>query len=143
MDRPQIIEKLMFGEYLPLNSYFAATPYENPDNPKNDYDPQAALKLLADAGWNSRDSQGRLAKDGIPLEVELLYDSKIEEPSIYRLPGGFAQGRNQRESSPGHSRNALPAHQQPQFQMVDIAWGGLLFPNPETPWLSSLADAEQ
>ena len=26
---------------VPLNSYFAATPYENPDNPKNDYDPQA------------------------------------------------------------------------------------------------------
>jgi hypothetical protein len=33
-----------------LSSYFADSPYENPDNPKNDYDPQQALKLLADAG---------------------------------------------------------------------------------------------
>ena len=66
----------MFNQYVPLNSYFADSPYENPDDPKNDYDPQQALKLLADAGWNSRDSQGRLVKNGAPLQIELLYDNK-------------------------------------------------------------------
>ena len=60
----------------------AGTPYENPDNPKNDYDPQEALKLLADAGWNSRDSQGRLVKNGAPLQIELLYDNKTFEPEL-------------------------------------------------------------
>jgi microcin C transport system substrate-binding protein len=64
MNRRLFIEKLFFNEYVPQNSYFPGTIYENPKNPKNEYDPQAALKLLAEAGWNSRDAQGRLAKTG-------------------------------------------------------------------------------
>ena len=102
LDRPQIIEKIMFNCIQPLNSYFAGSPYENPNNPKNDYDPQQALKLLADAGWNSRDSQGRLVKNGVPLQVELLYDNQDRRAGIDRLSGRPAKSRNQRESSPGH-----------------------------------------
>src|SRR5262249_2133879 len=73
LDRKLIVEKIMFNEYEPTNSFFAGTPYENPTNPKNEYDPQEALKLLADAGWKSRDSQGRLVKNGVPLQIELIY----------------------------------------------------------------------
>ncbi len=141
MDRPQIIEKLMFGEYLPLNSYFAATPYENPDNPKNDYDPQEAIKLLADAGWNSRDSQGRLVKGGAPLEVELLYQSKIEEPSITVYQEDLRKvgiNVNLRLVTPETLFQLISNR---QFQMVDTGWGGLPFPNPETSFKSSLADS--
>ena len=72
-------KKLFFNEYVPLNSYFAGGVYENPDNPKNPYDPQEALKLLADAGWKDRDAQGRLVKNGQPLQIELLYDDKGAE----------------------------------------------------------------
>src|SRR5207253_8477505 len=55
------------------------TEYENPNNPKDPYDPQQALKLLADAGWKDHDAQGRLTRDGQPLQVELLYDDKGSE----------------------------------------------------------------
>ena len=65
-----------------MNSYSPASPYENPGNPKNDYDSQQALKLLADAGWSSRDNQGRLVKNGEPLQIELLYDNKANEPEL-------------------------------------------------------------
>ena len=54
-----IIEKMLFNEPVPLNSYYMGF-YENPNNPKNEYDPQLALKLLAEAGWKERDAQGRL-----------------------------------------------------------------------------------
>ena len=41
-------EKLFFNEYTPMNSYYAGSLYENPNNPKNQYDQQGALALLAD-----------------------------------------------------------------------------------------------
>ena len=46
-----MIEKIAFNQYIPLNSYYPGTIYENPNNPKPAYDPQKALQLLAEAGW--------------------------------------------------------------------------------------------
>lgn len=72
-DRQKLIEQLYFNEYVANNTYFAGTTAQNPANPPNLYDPQEALKLLADAGWKDRDSSGRLTKNGKPLVVELIY----------------------------------------------------------------------
>jgi microcin C transport system substrate-binding protein len=79
LNRQLLIEKLFFNEYVPMNSYFPGGVYANPNNPKNEYDPGAAVKLLAEAGWNSRDSQGRLVKDGRPFVVEYLNADKGSE----------------------------------------------------------------
>src|SRR5215470_8797452 len=46
LNRPLIIEKLFYKEYAPIDSYYAGSPYENPNNPKITYDPQLAVKLL-------------------------------------------------------------------------------------------------
>ena len=40
LNRKEMLEKLFFNEYLPDNSYFPGTIYENPDNPKNEYNPR-------------------------------------------------------------------------------------------------------
>ena len=64
---------------MPLNSFFAGGIYENPNNPKNPYDEQAALRLLAEAGWKDRDAQGRLVKNGQPLALEVVYGNKGNE----------------------------------------------------------------
>ena len=71
-NRQLYIERLFFNEYVPQNSYYSGGIYENESNPKNEYDPQAALALLAEAGWNSRDAQGRLVKNGQPLNIDTL-----------------------------------------------------------------------
>ena len=57
-NREQMVEKLMYNEYMLMHSYFPAGMYENPDNPKILYDPELALELLAEAGWKERDSNG-------------------------------------------------------------------------------------
>ena len=141
LDRPQIIEKIMFNLYKPLNSYFAATPYENPDNPKNDYDPGQALKLLADAGWNSRDGQGRLMKNGVPLQIELLYDNKATEPQLTIYQEDLRKAGISVNLRLVTFETEFQIISNRSFQMANMAWGGLLFPNPETQWLSSLADS--
>ena len=140
LDRKQIIEKIKFNLFLPLNSYFTDSPYENPSDPKNDYDPQQGLSLLAAAGWNSHDGQGRLVKNGVPLEIELLYDSKALEPELTVYQEDLRKvgiGLNLRLVTFETNFQLIGNR---NFQMVDMRWGGLLFPNPETEWKASLAD---
>ncbi len=139
LNRRQLIEKLMLNQYQPLNSYFPGSEYENPANPKNEYNPQAALALLKQAGWSARDSQGRLTKNGVPLEAEVLYDVKTFEPHLT-----VYQEDLRKAGITLHLRLITPETQfqmmnERRFQMVLAAWGALLFPNPETSWHSSLA----
>ncbi len=72
-NRELMVEKLMFGEYQLMDSFFPYTVYENPSNEKIRYDPAKAVALLAEAGWNTRNAQGQLVRDGKPLVIEVLY----------------------------------------------------------------------
>ena len=140
INRPLLIEKLFFNEYVPLNSYYSGTIYENPDNPKNPYDPQAALKLLAEAGWSARDSQGRLVRNGQPLVVELLYASKSSEPFLTVYQDDLRKvgiGLNLRLANP---ETAWKLEMERRFDTMSTGWGALVFPNPETSFHSRLAD---
>jgi microcin C transport system substrate-binding protein len=139
-NRELLIQKLFFNEYVPLNSYFAGGIYENEDNPKNLYDPQDALMLLAEAGWTSHDTQGRLMKNGQPLTIEALYGSKTSEPSLTVYQDDLRKvgiGLNLRLITP---ETLFQLVMQRKFDMVEMGWGALLFPNPETQFHSKLAD---
>ena len=139
-NRPLLIEKLFFNEYTPMNSYYAGSLYESPANPTNAYDPQLALKQLAEAGWTTRDAQGRLLKNGQPLTIELLYDSKSTEPYLTIYQDDLRKvgiSLNLRLVTP---ETMFSLVMERKFDMVTIGWGGLLFPNPETSYHSTLAD---
>jgi microcin C transport system substrate-binding protein len=140
LNRQELISKLFFNEYVPLHSYHAGGIYENKNNPKNDYDPQGALKLLADAGWKDRDAQGRLTKNGQPLALELVYANKGQETwmTVYQeelRKVGIAL--NLRLVTPETSFKLMMDR---NFTLAQAGWGALLFPNPETSFGSELAD---
>jgi microcin C transport system substrate-binding protein len=142
LDRKQIIEKILFNEFQAEHSFYTGTPYENPNDPKNDYDPQEALKLLADAGWNNRDNQGRLVKNGVPLQIELLYRNKVNEPELTVYQEDLRKVGISLTLRLMTFETEIQMVDQRKFQMAHLAWGGLLFPNPETEWQSSLADVD-
>ena len=140
MNRDELIKKLFFNEYVPLNSYYAGGIYENPNNPKNLYNQQEALTLLADAGWKDRDAQGRLVKNGQPLSLEVLYGSKGNENWLTVYQEALRKvgiGLNLRLVT-GETLFKLVMDR--NFDMVSMAWTGLLFPNPETSFGGELAD---
>jgi microcin C transport system substrate-binding protein len=139
MNRDLLIEKLFFKEYIPQNTYFGGA-YANPGNPKMPYDPQRALELLQAAGWNPGGPQGRLARGGQPLTMELLYSDKQSEPwlTIYQEDlRKVGVGLNLRLVTP---ETFFSLVMQRRFDVAYMAWGGLVFPNPETMWASTLAD---
>ncbi len=140
MNRPLMIEKLAYNQYVPLNSYFPGTVYENPNNPKNPYDPDLALKLLSEAGWESRDSQGRLVKNGQPFDVEIIYTAKTLEPFLTVYQEDLRKvgiNVNLRLLTPETQFQLISDR---RFEMTLTGWGSLLFPNPETQFNSKLAD---
>ncbi len=90
------------------------------------------MKLLAQAGWNSRDSQGRLVKNGVPLEIEVLYYNKNNEPELTIYQEDLRKiGINLNLRLVTYETQFQYISER-KFQMALLAWGGLLFPNPET-----------
>lgn len=142
LNRPLIVEKLFYNEEAPINSYYAGGIYENQNNPKIQYDPQLALKLLAEAGWKDRDAQGRLVRNGQPLTMELMYANKISEPALTTYQEELRKvgiGLNLRFLTP---ETMFQLMGDLRFDLIQLGWTGLLFPNPETSFKSTLADAK-
>lgn len=140
MNRALYIEKLFHSEYLPMNSYFAGSVYENPGNAANPYNPDDARKLLEEAGWKDRDAQGRLTKEGKPLSIELLYDSKTAEPylTVYQEDLHRAGITLNLRFVTFETQYKLVSDR--QFDLAEVGWGGSMFPDPEQQWHSRLAD---
>jgi microcin C transport system substrate-binding protein len=143
LNRDQLIKTLFFNEYVPLNSYFPGTEYENPNNAKNAYDPQQALALLAEAGWKDHDAQGRLTKNGQPLQIELLYYDKQSERWLTIYQNDLRKvgiTLNLRLISP---ETQFKMMMQRQFELVSAGWGaGNVFPIPRPEYHSSTADVQ-
>ena len=141
-NREQMVEKLMYSEYELMHSYFPAGIYENPDNPEILYDPELALELLAEAGWKERDSNGRLVKDGQAFDMEILYRQQSFERyfTIYQEDlRKVGINVNLRLVTP---ETQFTLMMERQFDLVMAGWGGLLYPNPENTFHSSLADPD-
>jgi microcin C transport system substrate-binding protein len=141
LDRERLIKSLFYNEYLPTNSFFPGTIYENPGNPKNLYDPQKALQLLSESGWKDRDAQGRLVKAGQPLSISLLYDDKGAEKWLTVYQDDLRKvgiTLNLRLVSP---ETSFTMEMQRQFELVYSAWGaGSPFPEPRPEYHSTMAD---
>ncbi|MGE0449505.1 MAG: extracellular solute-binding protein [Vicinamibacterales bacterium] len=142
LNRDELIKRLFYNEFVPMNSYYAGGIYENPNNPKNVYDPQAALQLLADAGWKDRDAQGRLVKNGQPLSLELIYANKQSENwmTVYQeelRKVGIAL--NLRLITP---ETLFKLVMDRNYGLAVMGWGALIFPNPETSFGGELADQQ-
>jgi ABC-type transport system substrate-binding protein len=140
LNRDELIKRLFYNEFVPMNSYYAGGIYENPHNPKNQYDQQGALALLAEAGWKDRDSQGRLVKNGQPLSVELIYSNKQSENwmTVYQdelRKVGIAM--NLRLITP---ETLFKLVMDRNYGLAVMGWGALIFPNPETSFGGELAD---
>jgi microcin C transport system substrate-binding protein len=141
LNRPVIVEKLFYNEVIPIDSYYSGGIYENAKNPKMHYDPQLALSLLAEAGWKDRDAQGRLVRNGQPLAMELMYANRISEPALTTYQEDLRRvgvTLNLRFLTPETMFQLMGDR---RFDLVYLGWTGLLFPNPETSYHSSLADA--
>ncbi|MBO9309693.1 MAG: peptide ABC transporter substrate-binding protein [Chloroflexi bacterium] len=67
IDRETITRELLAGATKPTDSIYAGSPFENKELGVTPYDPEAAAKLLDEAGW-TLGPDGIRQKDGVKLE---------------------------------------------------------------------------
>ncbi|MEQ1500749.1 MAG: ABC transporter substrate-binding protein [Myxococcota bacterium] len=138
-DRETMISKLFYDEYEPLTSYFQGSLYQNPANQVIGYDEVAAVALLEQAGWVTKNAEGYRMKDGKELAFTVSYRTPLSERMLT-----VYQEACQRAGIRLDLQLVTPAAgfknlQEREYQIGDVTWGGLLTPNPETNWSSKLA----
>lgn len=142
LDRKKILEKLFRNSASLLYSYYANSPYENPDDIRIEYNFDEGVKLLAEAGYSQKNADGYLVKDGKVFEVELPYGNPSLEKflTVYQedlKKAGVKLNLKQVDGTTnfklGNERN---------FTMLVAAWGGLRYPNPQTSFSTSSAKAD-
>ena len=142
LDRKSIISKLLFNEYVPVDSWEGNSVYEFPGNEKVQYDPERAAALLAEAGWKTRNADGILVKNGQPFVIELPIIKILEQfVTPFKETAREAGIDVQIKYVDGNtlSENMMERN----FSMSIGNYGGLVFPNPESSLDGDLADKKQ
>ena len=76
IDRDSISNDVFQGTMTPAETLFSKSkPYCDVDATVYSYDPDKAAQLLDEAGWTDSDGDGIRDKDGVPLEMTMLYTS--------------------------------------------------------------------
>ena len=140
IDRPTMIEKLYFDEYEPMTSYFQGGIYENPDNQETQYDEVRAVELIEEMGWTEKNDEGYRVKDGKELGFTINYASPLSERSLTIYQEACKRAGIRVDLQILTPAAAWKNMTQKEFDLMSAAWGALVFPNPETTWLSELAD---
>lgn len=139
-NREMMIQKLAFGEYVPMDSMFANSVYENPDNEKVAFDPQRGLQLLAEAGWKDRDANGRLVKNGRPLNLSIVYSDQSSERFFTIFQEDLRKVGIALNLRLVTWETLIKLIDDRAFDMAMLAYTGLSFPSPRASFHSSLAD---
>jgi peptide/nickel transport system substrate-binding protein len=73
INRKSIIDGILLGLGRPCTGPFSYVSWAyNPNARSYNYDPERARRMLADAGWKNRNSDGILEKDGKPFRFTIM-----------------------------------------------------------------------
>jgi len=138
-NRKQIVEKVLYNEYLINYSYYPNSPYENPNNPHLDYNPERAGQLLDEAGYTQRNAEGLRMKNGKPFVIDFPTLQQLSHV-ITPIEEDFRKAGVKLNIRYVDGVTQFKLMNDRNFDMIYTSWGGLLFPNPISSFKSDLAD---
>ncbi|NUM34208.1 MAG: ABC transporter substrate-binding protein [Candidatus Brocadiae bacterium] len=140
-NREKLIDKLFFNQYDFIDSYYPGSEWGNPNNLKIRYNPEKAAQLLAEAGWKERNSQGWLIdKDGNPFEITLEFGQKGMERIFTVIQEDFQKAGIKMDLKLIDYRTLLKKVEERNFTLHYQSWSAIIFPNPESSWMSEMAE---
>ncbi|MEN0064055.1 MAG: ABC transporter substrate-binding protein [Myxococcota bacterium] len=139
-DRETMIEKLFFNEYEPLTSYWQYGPYQNANNEEIPFDDFKAVELLEEAGWTEKNDEGYRVKDGNVLQFEVVYGSALTERPLTQWQESAKKAGIKLDLKLLTPPSLWKTLREKQYDIANIPWGAIIFPNPDTSWLGALAD---
>ncbi len=139
-NREKMNEEMYYSEYSMMNSMYSGSVYENPKNEKVVYSPDKAVKLLKEAGYKTRNKDGWLVNaDGriLRFEIAIMKGSDYMVTPVQQMMKDYGIDMQIKYiDGTANWKNLMERN----FTIYMQAWGGLVFPNPETSLHSSLAD---
>mgnify|MGYP002725451635 CR=1 FL=1 len=139
-NREKMNVEMYYSEYSMMNSLYSGSAYENPDNEKVVYSPEKAVKLLKEAGYNTRNEEGWLVHDDgriLRFEIAIMKGMDYMVTPVQQMMKDYGIDM-QIKYIDGNAnwKNLMERN----FTIYMQNWSGLVFPNPETSLKSSLAD---
>lgn len=149
LNRDMMIEKFFYGKYMPASGpWYAQSPYADPNTKADKYDPTTARELLKSAGWVDSN------KDGV---LDKMIDGKLTNFSITIIhPGAGGEWEKYltvykeelKKSGIDFQLKQLEWNafqktlNERNFDMVGLAWGGVIELDPKQIWHSASMTAE-
>ncbi len=94
IDRQRIVAALVHGEgRVTAHTIMARSPFHASDIPPHPYDPDAAARLLDEAGWRDSDGDGIRDRDGLAFEFELVTNlgNQLREDTLVMVQDDLAK----------------------------------------------------
>ena len=140
-NREKLMDQLFYNQYDFIDSYFPGSIWGNPDNEKIRFNPEKAAKLLADAGWTKRNKEGFLVdKNNKPFEINFEYGVQGLQRVFTVVVEDFKNAGIKINLKLIDTRTLLKKIDERNFILHYQSWTGEVFPNPESSWMSELAD---
>ncbi|MDE3268758.1 MAG: extracellular solute-binding protein [Pseudomonadota bacterium] len=139
-DRKKFINKLFYGIYQPLNSYFPNSIFASAGNAMIEFDLAQARKLLTAAGYTKINKDGLRVKDGKPLIAEYLYASKNQERYLTIWKEDMRKVGIDIKLRLTTWATLMKHFHSKDFTFMFIGWGGDLNPDPHGMWHSKFRD---
>lgn len=140
MNREQMNEKYMYGQYFLLNSYYPDLweNNQNPNAPQYRYNPDEARALFAEAGYKVN-AEGVLEKDGKPFKINFITSSEdLRHLTLFqedlKKVGVVATIEKMSQST---LRKRLD---DADFDLYWVNWGAGRLRDPEASWSSETAN---
>ncbi|MBN1968330.1 MAG: hypothetical protein JXR48_09835 [Candidatus Delongbacteria bacterium] len=138
----QLIETLFFKEYKRITSGYPGSIYANEDNFVTYYNPEEANKLLDEAGWKNRNEEGyRINGNGEILELDFMIDQGRER-IFTPYQEDLKKSGIKLNLKIADYNSISSAMNERRFKLLNVSWGGLFFPNPESSLHSNTADPD-
>jgi peptide/nickel transport system substrate-binding protein len=141
IDRDTILKELLhdLGSVC-SGTFFSLSPYNDPNIKPWPYDPAAAAKLFAEAGW-TRDSSGFLQKDGKRLEIKINFPaaSEVGKKILVAAQSDLKKAGVQCALDPIEWAVFLEKIKKLQFDACTLRWHLSWDPDPYQLWHSSQA----
>ena len=140
-DRVKMNREMYYNEYGYMNSLYAGSVYENPNNNPFHPNPEKAVALLNEAGYTSRNEEGWLVHE----ETSRVLSFELSLPKSYEYMATPVQqmlkeyGMDMQIKFVDYNTMIKNVNER-NFSVAMLAYGGLIYPNPETSLKSELAD---
>ncbi|MGC8764314.1 MAG: extracellular solute-binding protein [Brevinematia bacterium] len=136
LNREELIKNLMYNEYKPLDTYWSSI-VKNPAGPLVRYNPEAAKKLLSEAGYDKVDDSGYLInRNGERLEFKINYVTEAFEKHLTSYVESCKAVGVKINLEVLSWATLLKKLENYDFDAITIGWSASLFDDPEQLWHS-------